>query len=165
MLQALAAARRTGAPARVLVIGDGVHRPRLEALAGELGCAEAVSFLGYRRDVPRLVAAADAALLSSDNEGTPVALIEAAAAARPAVATAVGGVGDIVVEGTGLLAPAGDPAALAARIVELAGDPGRRRAMGARARLHVSERYAADRLLADVDDLYAELLAERGSVR
>jgi glycosyltransferase involved in cell wall biosynthesis len=165
MLRALASARRAGAPVRVLVLGDGVHRPQLEALARELGCAEAVSFLGYRRDVARLLAAADAALLSSDNEGTPVALIEAAAAARPAVATAVGGVADIVTEGTGLLAPAGDAAALAARMAEIASNPGRRREMGARAREHVSERYAADRLLADVDTLYTELLAERGWIQ
>lgn len=161
MLRALAAARRQGAPVRVLVIGDGVDRPRLEELARELGCADAVDFLGYRRDVARVVAAADAALLTSDNEGTPVALIEAAAAARPAVATAVGGVADIVVEGTGLLAARGDEKGLAAAIAALAEDRERRREMGARARRHVAERYAAKRLLDDVDRLYTQLLDSR----
>jgi glycosyltransferase involved in cell wall biosynthesis len=164
MLRALAAARRQGAPVRVLVIGDGVDRPRLEEMAHELGCADAVDFLGYRRDVARVVAAADAALLTSDNEGTPVALIEAAAAARPAVATAVGGVADIVVEGAGLLAARGDEDSLAAAIVALAGDRERRREMGARARLHVAERYAAERLLNDVDTLYTQLLDSRAGL-
>ncbi len=165
MLRALAAARDAGAPARVLVIGDGLERPELEALAARLGCRGSVDFLGYRRDVASLLAAADAALLTSDNEGTPVALIEAAAAARPAVATAVGGVADIVVPGAGLLAPAGDAAALAARIAELAADAELRRRMGERARQHVAGRYAVERMLADVDALYTELLAERGRRR
>jgi glycosyltransferase involved in cell wall biosynthesis/SAM-dependent methyltransferase len=161
MLGALARARAAGAPVRVAVVGDGVIRPQLEALAAELGCAEAVDFLGYRTDLPRILSAADAALLTSDNEGTPVALIEAAAAARPAVATDVGGVSDIVVEGTGLLAAAGDEAGLAEAMAKLAADPGLRRQMGARARTHVGERFAAERLLEDVDGLYSRLLGER----
>ncbi len=162
MLEAVALARRGGAPVRVVVVGDGTMRRRLEARSRELGLGKAVAFLGYRRDLPRILAAADAALLSSDNEGTPVALIEAAAAARPAVATAVGGVADIVSEGTGLLAAAGDAEGLARQISALAADAPRRREMGARARAHVAERYSAERLLADIDSLYAELLEPAG---
>lgn len=161
MLQALARARKAGAAAKVLVVGDGTARPQLEALAGELGCSEAVRFLGYRHDLPRILAAADAALLTSDNEGTPVALIEAAAAARPAVATDVGGVPDIVVDGTGLLAPPGDPEAIAAAIVRLTDEAGLRRDMGRQARDHVRERYSAERLLGDVDRTYTALLDRR----
>jgi glycosyltransferase involved in cell wall biosynthesis len=159
MLRALARAREDGAAVRVAVVGDGLLRPRLEALAGELGCADAVEFLGYRRDLPRIAAASDAALLTSDNEGTPVALIEAAAAGRAAVATAVGGVADIVVDGSGLLAPAGDVRAIADQIVRIAAEPVLRREMGARARAHVTESFTATRLLDDVDGLYAQLLA------
>jgi glycosyltransferase involved in cell wall biosynthesis len=158
MLRSLARAREGGAAARVAVVGDGLLRPQLEELARSLGCAGAVDFLGYRRDLARIAAASDAALLTSDNEGTPVALIEAAAAGRPAVATDVGGVPDIVVEGAGLLAPAGDEAALAARIVRIAGEPELRRGMGARAREHVAEKFTLARLLDDVDLLYARLL-------
>jgi glycosyltransferase involved in cell wall biosynthesis len=149
----------------VLVVGDGVARPELEALARRLGCADAVDFLGYRRNIAAVLAVADAALLTSDNEGTPVALIEAGAAARPAVATDVGGVSDLVVPGTGLLAPPGDESALAAAITELALSKERRREMGAAARRHVAERYAAKRLLADVDALYTQLLADRERTR
>lgn len=158
MLRSLARARESGAAARVAVVGDGLPRPQLERLAQSLGCASAVDFLGYRRDLPRIAAGSDAALLTSDNEGTPVALIEAAAAGRPAVATAVGGVPDIVIEGTGLLAPLGDESAIAARIARISSEPDLRRKMGARARKHVAEKFTAARLLDDVDLLYTRLL-------
>lgn len=158
MLRSLARAREGGAAARVAVVGDGLLRPQLEDLARSLGCSGAVDFLGYRRDLARIAAASDAALLTSDNEGTPVALIEAAAAGRPAVATDVGGVPDIVVEGAGLLAPAGDEAALANRIARIAAEPELRRGMGARAREHVAEKFTLARLLDDVDLLYTRLL-------
>lgn len=157
MLRALAAARRR-AQVKVVVVGDGVERPQLERLAAELGCGDAVRFLGYRRDLPRITAGSDAALLTSDNEGTPVALIEAAAAARPCVSTDVGGVADIVIDGTGLLAPAGDAEAIAAQIGRIAGEPALRREMGARAREHVAAAFDPVRLLDDVDGLYADLL-------
>jgi len=159
MLRALALARQGGATVRVAVIGDGALREDLENLARELGCWGAVHFLGYRRDLARIAAGSDAALLTSDNEGTPVALIEAAAAARPAVSTSVGGVSDIVIEGTGFLAPAGDEAALAAHMSRLAADRALRRAMGSRAREHVRNRFGADRLLSDIDALYSGLLS------
>jgi glycosyltransferase involved in cell wall biosynthesis len=161
MLRAVAAARRGGTPAVVAVVGDGELREPMEALAMELGCADAVRFLGYRRDTVRICAGSDAALLTSDNEGTPVSLIEAAAGGRPAVATNVGGVGDIVVDGAGILAPAFDESELARAIGELAADPARRRTMGAVAREHVRHRYDGARLVADMDKLYTLLLDER----
>jgi glycosyltransferase involved in cell wall biosynthesis len=162
MLRALAIARAEGAPVRVVVVGDGEIRSEMERLAAQLGCAESVQFLGYRRDLTRIAAGSDAALLTSDSEGTPVALIEAAAAGRPAVATDVGGVADIVVEGCGLLAPPGDEKAIAANIALLAGDMASRRQMGERARKHVRGRYAPARLLADVEALYTGLLRRSG---
>lgn len=164
MLRALAIARDRGVPARVAVVGDGELREEAEGLARDLGCSDWVHFLGYRRDLPRIAAASDAALLTSDNEGTPVALIEAAAAGRPAVATRVGGVPDIVLEGSGVVAPAGDEAALAAGMARLAESDEQRRLMGSRARDHVSARYSAERLLDDIDDLYAELCANRPNI-
>jgi glycosyltransferase involved in cell wall biosynthesis len=165
MLRALAIARESGGAVRVAVVGDGELRPELEALARELRCSDSVRFLGYRLDLARIAAGSDAALLTSDNEGTPVALIEAAAAGRPAVATRVGGVPDIVIEGSGLLAAAGDERALAAHMVRLAQDPGLRRRMGSRARDHVRERFAVPRLLRDVDSLYSGLLEASGRLR
>ena len=88
---------------RLLIAGDGEMRPDLERLARELEVESQVHFLGYRRDVADVIAAADVAVLSSENEGTPVSLIEAAAAGRPAVATAVGGVPEVVTPETVIL--------------------------------------------------------------
>ncbi len=127
-------------------------------MPAELGVGSAVSFLGYRRDLPRIAAAADVAVLSSDNEGTPVWLIEAAAAGRPAIATNVGGTAEVVSPESGILVPPDDEDALAAAISQLDGDPGLRHRMGARAREHALGRYSVERLLTDIDALYRELL-------
>lgn len=162
LLRAVARARELGAPLRLAVVGDGEPRVELEALAASLGVTDAVHFTGYRRDLDAIVAGTDIAVLSSDNEGTPVSLIEAAAGARPMVATRAGGVPDVVVPGTGLLAERGDHEALALALHELAGDPGRRREMGARAREHAAARYGWERLVERMEDLYERLLRERG---
>lgn len=159
-LRAMARVRRDGVPAMLAVVGDGELRHDLTGLADRLGLTDVVRFLGYRSDMPEIMAASDVALLTSDNEGTPVSLIEAAAAARPAVATAVGGVSEVVAPDTGELAPAGDHAGLAAGLERLANDPDLRRERGARARQHVRSRYSAERLLTDIDNLYDELMSE-----
>jgi glycosyltransferase involved in cell wall biosynthesis len=161
MLRALAIAREAGAPILLAIAGDGDEREGLERLAREIGVGSWVRFLGFRHDLTRIAAGADLAVLSSDNEGTPVALIEAAAAGRPAVATDVGGVREIVGPDTGRLVPKGDAAAFAAAMVELAGDRGLRERLGAAARERARGRFAAGRLLADVEALYGRLLAER----
>ncbi|WP_210491632.1 glycosyltransferase [Patulibacter sp. SYSU D01012] len=165
LLAAVADARRRGADVRLLVAGDGELRADLERQAAPLGAA--VRFLGFRDDLPSVAAAADVAALTSDNEGTPVALIEAAAAGVPAIATAVGGVGDIVLDGTtGVLVAPGDVEGFADALVAAAADRQALAAMGAAARRHVGRRYDAARLVRDVDRLYGELLgrpAERPS--
>lgn len=107
------------------VAGDGPERGALERRAGELGLSGRVRFLGPqpRERVLELLAAADAALLSSVWENFPHTLVEALRVGTPVVATAVGGVGEVVRDGeNGLLVPAGDPAALAAAIERLAED-------------------------------------------
>jgi glycosyltransferase involved in cell wall biosynthesis len=158
LLRAVALATRQGTPVRLAIVGDGEIRPRLERLASELGIDNIVNFLGYRRDITGITAATDVAVLSSDNEGTPVWLIEAAAGGRPAVATAVGGVPEVVTADTGVLVPPGDEGAFARALAELAGDAGDRDRMGATARDLALARYSIDRLLADIDALYSELL-------
>jgi glycosyltransferase involved in cell wall biosynthesis len=162
-IRAVAEARRRGARLRLVVAGDGELRRSLERLAEELGLCGHVSFLGFREDLDRLVEGADLALLTSDNEGTPVALIEAAAGSRPSVATAVGGVRDIVTWETGRLAPAGDVTGVADVLVELAEDPIARATLGKAARTHVRSKYSSDRLLRDIDQLYSVLLAKRAA--
>jgi glycosyltransferase involved in cell wall biosynthesis len=161
LLPALAQARESEPRLRLAVVGDGDERPRLERQAAELGIAGDVLFLGYRRELRPIFAAADIAVLSSDNEGTPVSLIEAAAAGLPAVATDVGGVREVVTGDTGIVVPRGDVAALAGAIVEMAADAQRRQTCGLAARRRALDRYGADRLLGDVDALYRELTAAR----
>jgi glycosyltransferase involved in cell wall biosynthesis len=152
-----------GVDARLLLVGDGPDRDGLERYAHELGVIRRCLFLGYQEDVARWYNAIDALLLPSVNEGTPVSVIEALAAERPAVATAVGGTPDVVRDGVdGFLVDPADGDALAARLAELAGDPQRRAEMGAAGRERVLERYAVDRLVDDIDRLYRRLLAEHG---
>ena len=158
LIRAFARATGESGQAHLAIVGDGEIRTGFERLARELGVAEEVSFLGYRRDLPEIAAAADIAVLSSDNEGTPVWLIEAAAAGRPAIATDVGGVSEVVTTTTGILVPPDDEIALAGAITELASDASLRRTMGERARVHVIARYSVDRLVDDTDALYRELL-------
>lgn len=161
LLQAMAIAREQAPALRLAVVGDGELRGELEAQATALGIADVVTFCGFRTELPSITSACDVAVLSSDNEGTPVALIEAAAAGRPAVSTNVGGVADIVRPDTGAVVAPGDAAGLGAALVRLAADQGVRERMGGAARAHVRERYDAQRLVRDIDDLYAKLLSRR----
>ncbi|MGH2957375.1 MAG: glycosyltransferase [Solirubrobacterales bacterium] len=165
LLEALAIVLDRGGAVRLAVVGDGELRPELEGLARRLGVTQSVSFLGYRRDLARIAAATDVAVLSSDNEGTPVSLIEAAAAARPAVATAVGGVPEVVTPQTGELVPGGDAVALAAGIERMVADAETRMRAGLHAREHAVRSFGAERLVEDIDALYRELLERREGER
>jgi glycosyltransferase involved in cell wall biosynthesis len=147
-------------PAALFVIaGDGELRAELEDYARQLGVAGRTRFLGWRRDLATIYAATDVFLLTSRNEGTPVALIESLAAGVPGVSTDVGGVGDVVEsDAIGLLAPFGDAPGLARHVHTLLADPPKRRAMGARGREAVTARYDVDRLVRDIHALYQDLL-------
>ncbi len=159
LLAALASLRERGVDAVLLLVGDGDDRVRLEQRAFDLGLARSCLFLGYQEDVATWYAICDAVVLSSASEGTPVTIIEALAARRPVVATAVGGVPDVVDDGeTGFLVRPGDTAAMAERLEVLARDPGLRASMGETGRERVLRRYAVERLVGDVDALYRELL-------
>ncbi len=107
----------------------------------------------------RIYAATDVFLLTSANEGTPVALIEAMASGVAGVSTDVGGVGDVISsESVGLLAPAGNVEGLARAVATLLADPSRRAAIGAAGRASVLSRYGLERLESDVVRVYRELL-------
>jgi glycosyltransferase involved in cell wall biosynthesis len=148
-----------------LIVGDGELRAELEQTARDFGLADRVRFLGWRRDLPIIYGASDVFLLTSRNEGTPVALIESLAAGVPGVSTDVGGVRDVISPANidasnvlGAVAPYDDAAGLAREVTALIGDADRRRAMGKRGRESVVARYGVDRLVADIDALYRELL-------
>jgi len=146
----------------LVLAGDGPTRSELESLADSCGVAERVRFLGWTEDLGPLYATFDICALSSLNEGTPVAIIEAMAAERAVIATAVGGVPDIVDDGrTGILVASGDANALGAAIVRLAGNRDERRALGAAARRAAAERFSFERLVNDIDRLYQDALARK----
>ncbi len=147
---------------RVLMAGEGPERVALERLAGELGVSDTVRFLGGRSDVPDVLRAIDVAVCCSYFEGSPLAVMEYMEAALPVVATAVGGVPDLIEPGVhGLLVPPGDPSALAGAISELLRDPERARTMGARGQERRRREFDIDVLVHRLEDLYLELLAER----
>jgi glycosyltransferase involved in cell wall biosynthesis len=103
--------------------------------------------------------------LTSKNEGTPVAIIEALAAGRAVVATRVGGVPDVIQDGqTGLLVPPGDPIALAGALERMAREPALRARLAAAGRRSVADRFGRQRLVRDIDALYQRLLKKRMAV-
>ncbi len=143
-----------------LIVGDGELRAALEARAQELGIADRTRFLGWRGDLQTIYGATDVFVLTSRNEGTPVALIEAMAAGVSSVSTDVGGVRDVITgPDVGCLVPFGDSAALADAVSSLAGDSARRHEVGMAARASVRERYHGARLRRDIAILYRELVA------
>ena len=145
--------------AQFLIAGGGELDATMRGQATALGIADRVRFLGWQRDVARLYAASDVVALTSRNEGTPVALIESMASGVPVVAFNVGGVADVITTAEiGVLIPDGDVVGLADRILTLLNDPERRAAMGSAARASVLARYELDRLVADIDRLYRQLL-------
>jgi glycosyltransferase involved in cell wall biosynthesis len=157
--------RDDGVEACLCMVGDGPDRERLERRASELGVMRDTLFLGYQEDVAPYYAAFDALVLPSANEGTPVSVIEALAAETPVVATRVGGVPDVVRDGEeGFLVETGATDELAERLRQLARDGELRRRLGRSGRERVLKRYAVERLLADVDRLYRELLREAMSI-
>jgi glycosyltransferase involved in cell wall biosynthesis len=144
------------------VVGDGELRPELEAQAAGLGLTDAVTFAGWSDAMPSWHAAADIVVNSSDSEGTPLVLIEASATGRAVVATRVGGVADVVIDGeTGWLVEREDEAAFAELIGRLVEDPGMRARMG-EAAVARSQAHASGRLVGDVTALYTELSEGRG---
>jgi glycosyltransferase involved in cell wall biosynthesis len=162
----LAAARTLASrreDARFLIVGDGERRAELERLAAELGLGSTVTFLGWRGDLDRIYADLDLVVLTSRNEGSPVALIEAMAAGCTVVSTRVGGVPDVIEDGTtGRLVPPDDPTAIAHAMGDLLADAGLRRRLSAAARPWALSHYGSARLVRDVDQLYTRLLAGRG---
>ena len=144
--------------AKLVIVGEGPERASLEERARRSTAATAVHFLGHREDIPRLLPAFDVYANTSTSEGISLTILEAMAASLPVVATRVGGTPEIVSDGeTGLLIPAGSPAALASAIEGLASWPDRRRRLGSAARHHVETRFTIDRMVREYADVYRRL--------
>src|SRR5688572_28207303 len=125
------------------IVGDGPRRAELEALVRTSGLERTVAFLGHREDVSDLLGAADVFVLPSRSEAFPNGAIEAMAAGLPVIASAVGGLLDLIEpDRTGLLVPAEDAGALAAALRRLLNDPPLARRLGEAAQAQVRQRYS-----------------------
>lgn len=145
-----------------LLVGDGELRHALEQQAAAAHVGDRVRFLGWRSDLELIYGAADVFVLTSRNEGTPVALIEAMASGVASVSTDVGGVRDVIVDpSAGVLVPSGDDDALVNAIDRLIRSSALRRTLGDAGRAAVKERFNLGRLTADISDLYTRLLQQR----
>lgn len=164
LLRAFQILGQSSCRAKLRVAGQG---PLLEALrqqAADMRISEYVTFLGLRRDIPLLLCAADGFVLSSSWEGLPNVVMEAMAAAKPVVATCVGGVPELVQHGiNGYIVPPDDPQALAAAMIKMMSLPeAERKAMGQAGRAHVEAKYSLDGVVDQWEALYAEMLGKRG---
>lgn len=159
LIEAFARATQ-GTQAELVLVGDGPTRSESCERARRLGLGARVRFLGERDALPELLSPADVFLLSSSEESFGLSALEALSCGVPVVATAVGGVPEVIRDGeTGLLSPADDLGSFAERIRELLFDPARARAMGAAARLDVLARFARDPIVAQYESLYRRVLA------
>ena len=168
LLDAFPAVLRAHPRAWLVLVGQGPQEAELRARCAELGIAERVVFAGFRRDAETYVGGFDVAAVPSIEEGFGLVALEALALGVPVVASRVGGLPDIVVDGkTGLLVEPADPDALAATLVRLLDDPGLRARLGAAARVDV-QRFSLDAYVARLTEIYRELAvarARRGAER
>jgi len=168
MLQAFARVVHKHLNTMLLIAGDGPLRKTMENMTRELGVEKHVKFLGIRRDIPQLMNAADAYVMSSEWEGMPMVLLEASACRLPIVATNVGGNAEIVLDGqTGFLVPPKSPEALSQAMLRMMDLPEEvREKMGEQARKHIESNFSLDRIVDCWESLYYELLnrSSRGKV-
>jgi glycosyltransferase involved in cell wall biosynthesis len=145
---------------KVILVGEGALRHELESYASSLNVAEAVRFAGYRPDWKELMALSDIIVLPSLYEGMPLVPIEAAAMARPVVATSVDGTSEVIIdEVTGLLVPPGESEPLAQAIVDLLTNPAKCRRLGQSAQARAHEQFSLQRQIEETAGLYEQLLS------
>lgn len=161
LIPAFARVVKSGQNARLIIAGEGEERPRLEKLISDLGMGDLISLLGGRLDVPELLAASDAFVLSSHWEGNPLVLLEAMAACLPAVVTRVGMVPTMAVNGeTAIIVDPKRPEALAEAMLRLMELGEKSRSMGEAGRARLELYYDFHRMQREVEMFYDELTAD-----
>ncbi|MFL5342130.1 MAG: glycosyltransferase family 4 protein, partial [Gemmataceae bacterium] len=162
LLRAVATLRCRIPEVRLLLVGDGPERDRLEHAAAELNVRDRVCFAGYQANPEHFLQAMDIFALTSRSEGLPVSLLEAWAAGLPVVCSAVGGVPKVITHGEdGLLFPSGDEDALVAAITAIVGDPALATRLGKAGRVKVEDKYSLERMAGDYECRYGALLAKQ----
>jgi glycosyltransferase involved in cell wall biosynthesis len=150
-------------PVQALIVGDGPEEGRLRAQVAALGLRAAIRFTGYRPEMDRIYAAIDLLVLPSLSEGLPNVVLEAMAHGQPVVATRVGGVPEVIEDGTsGVLVEPGAARALAGAVVTLLRNPGLRAAMGRAARERVERSFSVGARAKRILAMYGEVLQRRG---
>lgn len=156
---AAARALKTFPEAKFVAVGEGPDREKLELLLEKLQIRDSVSLLGRRDDMPAVYASLDLMVLSSRQEGLPMAVLEGMASSLPLVATAVGEVPNVVEDGvTGLVVPAEDVDRLTIAIEDLLCDAEKRKRFGAAARRRIEEEFSAERMAHDYLQVYGEAI-------
>ena len=148
---------------KALIIGDGQDRPMLEGFCREKGLSDQVAFLGHQERIADYYRLLDLLVLPSLTEGLPNAVLEAMSFGVPVLATAVGGVPEVVHDGNGVMIPPNDPEALAERMIELLRQDELRRAMGLKGRNSLHPRFTPGKRVERIVGLYEELLASRAA--
>lgn len=162
LLHAVAIVVRSVPDFKLLMIGNGAERAKLEALTKTLGIEVNVEFLGERSDVPELLARAGFFVSSSKSEGISLTILEAMAVGLPVVTTRVGGNPEIVVEGqTGHLVPDQNPEALAAAMLQMLDHRDMWPAMGELGRRRVEQQFEIRTMIRQYEELYSEILKSR----
>jgi glycosyltransferase involved in cell wall biosynthesis len=147
---------------RFVFAGDGESRLTFAAQVAQLGLEGKFKFLGRRSDIPEILASCDLAVLPSRAEGLPNAVLEYMAAGLPTIASRVGGMAELVQDGvTGLLVPAEDANALAGALLQFLRDPEQARQIANNGQRFAVENFSFERLIREIDELYAELLERR----
>jgi glycosyltransferase involved in cell wall biosynthesis len=161
LLEAASHLKRYGQKVRYRIAGDGAQKERLHELTRKLGLHEQVEFLGFVTDVPGFLSSIDIFVLPSLFEGLGVAVLEAMAAARPVVASDVGGLRELVADGeSGLLVPPGVASSLAQALLTLIAEKNLIREMGKNGRARVREHFTMERMARQNEDYYYELLQD-----
>jgi glycosyltransferase involved in cell wall biosynthesis len=165
LFQAIAALRgRAGRSVILLAAGVGPYESGYRERVRELGCEASVRFLGFRQDLPDLMRAVDLVVVPSVAEAFGLVLAEALYLGVPVIASRVGGIPEIIDDGTdGVLTPPGDSDALATAIHDLLMDPTRRETMGRQGREKVMARFRFEDMMSSYESLYERLAAERRS--
>jgi glycosyltransferase involved in cell wall biosynthesis len=163
-LRAASSVHRQSPECRFLIVGDGPQRATLQTLAVDLGLAGVVHFLGTRDDIPKLLSLFDVFVLTSKMEANPVSVLEAMASGKPVVATRVGSVGETVLDGrTGYLVAPGSADEVAAKILELLGDPGRAKVMGQAGREEVVAHWSVGRMVEGYQEMLEGLYRKKAA--
>jgi len=146
----------------IIIIGDGVERRNLERLASNLGISSQVHFTGFRDDIPHILSTINIFVAPARRAGFELTLTEAMASGVPIVATKCGAIPEVVADGeTGILVPPEDPQAIAEAVIYLLKNPRLRKKMGSAGRKRVKEMFTVERMVAQYEELYERLLAEK----